>query len=952
VADKATAGKSAAGASTPIGTHRLEPPVASDRAQAVLDLQRAAGNRAIRHALGGALLQRKLTIGSSADPQEREADRVADRVSRGAVGGSVVQRRSLCADDERRQGKDAQAPPAEAVRAVQAGFEGLHGGGAPLDAGLRHFYEPRFGQCFDGVRVHNGGEAAKAADALSARAFTVGRDVVFGAGQWAPDSPTGRHLLAHELTHVVQQAPDVVRRKESLPAETPAPVASALEAARSETEGADGGTDAMAAAAADDAGAGDGTGAARAASEPLVEDEAETLEPGQMRKGEFFARLRPAVSAAAEEGFAAIADESRHPPMIELYLGFYERRDVARINRDLPRLAGDGPPPSTAERYVELIAARVHDGVGQWAQNGEITGAPLDAPGMELPAPGELSALGGLAGLGGGGGGMFFKARPGGTQGRGDPAAVRHELGDGAPLDPGVRSRMETAFGTSFRHVRVHADGPAGSLASRFNAHAFTVGEHVAFGDQAYRPGTLAGDALIAHELAHVAQQGPAGAGAAPAHAHGGLEHEADVAAVGAVAGRWGLRGRRRGLAKPGPGWGLGGALRLQRCSGCSSCGREAVAAPPEAAPSRTFADTEVQAYLTLLETTDRVEGGPESHAKARDVIRHWQRGDSLYILPPRRKVVLAQELTQGTRTTDEDQDSLLALLRGATNFEFGQIVGAIGRETLLAKFTEPRRALLTALLNERADASARATREEGLPGETTLEAQREFTLNSGRRHEDEPGEGELRKNCILIVREMAPRLFAENPTLAESVRRTLRGISAIKMTDAGEALTRLGAATGPTRVVFSPGNGNSEPVSIDGSAFDTILGLVGDRQGWHVFGLALFNGFHSVTVFVDRRPDGAQVYWADQWAITNRAGEAEDFGQLAGSASGFRHYDQAGFDGHVLGMTRAWWGQVFRGEHRRKDGTFVPAGTRWEATLKIWEFQFGGTAATPPARP
>jgi Domain of unknown function (DUF4157)/Bacterial toxin 34 len=77
--------------------------------------------------------------------------------------------------------------------------------GKPLDSGVLASLEPRFGRSFAYVRIHTGAQAKKAAAALHARAFTVGRDIAFAPGQYAPSTSYGRLLLAHELTHVVQQ---------------------------------------------------------------------------------------------------------------------------------------------------------------------------------------------------------------------------------------------------------------------------------------------------------------------------------------------------------------------------------------------------------------------------------------------------------------------------------------------------------------------------------------------------------------------------------------------------------------------------------------------------------------------------------------------------------------------------------------------------------------------------
>lgn len=94
----------------------------------------------------------------------------------------------------------------------------LRSPGQPLNAETRTFMEPRFGHDFSGVRVHTDAQAAESARILNAQAYTVGRDLVFGAGEYAPESPPGRRLLAHELTHIIQQnslGPHSVRMAES-----------------------------------------------------------------------------------------------------------------------------------------------------------------------------------------------------------------------------------------------------------------------------------------------------------------------------------------------------------------------------------------------------------------------------------------------------------------------------------------------------------------------------------------------------------------------------------------------------------------------------------------------------------------------------------------------------------------------------------------------------------------
>src|SRR5258708_24983998 len=83
--------------------------------------------------------------------------------------------------------------------------EVLRSRGQPLDTETRTFMEPRFGRDFSQVRVHTDARASESARTVTALAYTVGRDVVFGRDQYAPSTTEGRRLLAHELTHVVQQ---------------------------------------------------------------------------------------------------------------------------------------------------------------------------------------------------------------------------------------------------------------------------------------------------------------------------------------------------------------------------------------------------------------------------------------------------------------------------------------------------------------------------------------------------------------------------------------------------------------------------------------------------------------------------------------------------------------------------------------------------------------------------
>lgn len=112
-----------------------------------------------------------------------------------------------CNECEKKSGSLQRAPAGQAhVSTVPpVVHEVLRSTGQPLDTATRGFMEPRFGHDFSHVRVHTDARAAESARAVNALAYTVGRDVVLGAGQYAPATNAGQRLLAHELTHVIQQ---------------------------------------------------------------------------------------------------------------------------------------------------------------------------------------------------------------------------------------------------------------------------------------------------------------------------------------------------------------------------------------------------------------------------------------------------------------------------------------------------------------------------------------------------------------------------------------------------------------------------------------------------------------------------------------------------------------------------------------------------------------------------
>ncbi|MDJ0708550.1 MAG: DUF4157 domain-containing protein [Leptolyngbyaceae cyanobacterium MO_188.B28] len=170
-------------------------------------------------------VQAKLTVGQPGDKYEQEADAPADRVMAMSAPEVTevdnppnplgIQRFSPVANDELQQQPDEEEETVQAkgqmgqapavTPSLEARLNINKGGGEPLSEKTRGFMEPRFGQDFSQVQVHADSYADEAAKSINAQAFTVGRNIAFRSGQYSPESQEGRRLLAHELTHVIQQ---------------------------------------------------------------------------------------------------------------------------------------------------------------------------------------------------------------------------------------------------------------------------------------------------------------------------------------------------------------------------------------------------------------------------------------------------------------------------------------------------------------------------------------------------------------------------------------------------------------------------------------------------------------------------------------------------------------------------------------------------------------------------
>ena len=187
-------------------------------------------------------VQMKMTVNKPGDKFEQEADKMADKVMRMPAPASPIKEEKLQrqpadklqkkddekiqkapATTEKFQRKAGDSAPAVGAN-VQSAIQNQTAGGQPLSADVRSYMEPRFGADFSNVRIHNDPEAAGLSNQLSARAFTYQNHVFFSRDQYQPGTSEGKQLLAHELTHTIQQGHSIQRSPQVSTTTTPPPI--------------------------------------------------------------------------------------------------------------------------------------------------------------------------------------------------------------------------------------------------------------------------------------------------------------------------------------------------------------------------------------------------------------------------------------------------------------------------------------------------------------------------------------------------------------------------------------------------------------------------------------------------------------------------------------------------------------------------------------------------------
>ncbi|MDN5289505.1 MAG: hypothetical protein JWR38_5779 [Mucilaginibacter sp.] len=194
--------------------------------------------------------QPKLTVNQPNDVYEQEADAMANQVMRMTVptqndnaffkpAPTTIQRKCQhCEEEEKLHRKESSTNDVQGSSELDSYVGSLSSSGQPMPESSRQFFEPRFGQDFSSVRIHNDTVAAKSAQSINALAYTTGNNIVFNSGQYSPESDSGKKLMAHELTHVVQQgnSEKKLQRKEDEPDSTEKQIEAMLMAHSFETE--------------------------------------------------------------------------------------------------------------------------------------------------------------------------------------------------------------------------------------------------------------------------------------------------------------------------------------------------------------------------------------------------------------------------------------------------------------------------------------------------------------------------------------------------------------------------------------------------------------------------------------------------------------------------------------------------------------------------------------------
>ena len=277
----------------------------------------------------------------------------------------------------------------------------------------------------------------------------------------------------------------------------------------------------------------------------------------QMKRTEFLSRLKQEVRKAVNESLTGTPFSADISPFIETAFAPHINSNPTQLEELIQRYAPAAGNARNAEEVIHFMKQKFAAASLDYVRRGGNTSGV-----MQMFGNLRGDVVSGIRNLGQGIGNIFFSALPGGANAPASPLSVMQSLGKGNTIPGHTKASMESAFGSNFSDVEVHTDTTASNLSKAMNARAFTVGNHIAFGPGQFQPGTIPGDALMAHELAHVNQQ--KNTDASVNHAESALEEDADLSARDVLVKKYtnkdvGSTGKGRKTGKSG--------LRISRCN-------------------------------------------------------------------------------------------------------------------------------------------------------------------------------------------------------------------------------------------------------------------------------------------------------------------------------------------------------------------------------------------------
>jgi len=402
-------------------------------------------------------------------PEEKARDNqrlLNTLTSRLPISGLKSQEEIPAPEKEKKEGIPVQRKKSSNEQDISSDTSMIQGAvksiGQPLDISTRSFMEERFSYDFAKVRVHTNADAATSARVLNAEAYTAGRDIVFSPERYMPQTRTGRELLAHELTHVVQQDERITSKPPPRHLLSPSSTIGHMAVVQSKKT-----TDSL-------------TGLEVVSAEyqkgNLVSDDAPQIQ------------LKLKINQPNDKyvrGEYRLANEvMRMPkPKVQRQVGLEgdENKEIVHTSPIISQISPLVQREIGGEeefQFEELTNCNTFQRQGNYKKDDQKT---IQTKGVTKRN--RISTIDIKTGV------EFVKRN------------------SGYPLPQNVRDFMEQRFGHGFSHVRIHTDDQSDRTAKTFQARAFTLRNHIVFRAGQFVPTTIAGKSLLAHELAHTLQQ-------------------------------------------------------------------------------------------------------------------------------------------------------------------------------------------------------------------------------------------------------------------------------------------------------------------------------------------------------------------------------------------------------------------------------------------------------------